>query len=315
MVLRFYSMVRPLGKAGVSGEGARATAAVGLIGLGKMGIPVARTLMRVGYSIVGCDAAQAQCDAASLAGIRSDPNPSELVGADPVFILVATGAQVMATLSAPPYSSGCMAGSTVVVLSTIGPQAAREVAHLARLARVRIVDAPVTGGVQGAESAQLTIFASGAEDAVRFVTPHLAALGTIVRSGGQVGDGQSYKVVNNMLATAHLAVAAEALALAASLDLDRDLLLAAMRRGSGSSWMLQDRGERLIAPERRREAHTYLEILAKDAELVVLTAEQAGFNAPLASAVRQQWRNAIAGGLGRQDDSAIISVYESEDLA
>lgn len=283
---------------------------VGVIGAGRIGLPIAARIAQSGLATRVVDVAEDRLSEARERGLQASADMESLLEADVVLAVVAKPAQVFEVLQGEPFVSGRMAGSVFVVVSTVGPAAIRDVLPLAQDCGVVLVDCPVTGGVDRAEAGELTLFVSGAADAAKTLQPVLAPLGSAVDCGDRPGDGQSFKMVNNMLAVTNLLTAAEALAFAAGLGLDCEKLLEVLPKGTAASWMLADRGQRLIGPAGdRRDASIYLDILAKDAGLVLETAEAIGFTAPLAEVVNRQWQKAVAMGFGRHDDTAIIDTY------
>ena len=138
----------------------------------------------------------------------------------------------------------------MVVMSTIGPEAARELADALAERDLRTVDAPVSGGVARAEKGELLIMAGGPENLFEKLRPVLGAMGSsVVHCGPRVGDGQAVKLVNQLLCGVHIAAAAEALAYAEALGLDPRFVFEAIRHGAANSFMLQDRGERMLKEE------------------------------------------------------------------
>lgn len=288
---------------------------VGLIGAGRIGLPIATRISGAGFKTVVFDVAEERLAEARASGLSTVGDTAGLADADIMIIIVAKTAQVIEVFGREPFVSGRMSGKPVVVVSTVGPEAIRRLEPLATRLGVILVDCPVTGGVDRAEKGELTLFLACVANAVEKLRPVLAPVGTVVICGEKPGDGQAFKMVNNMLAVTHLSAAAEALALALRLGLDSNQLLEVLPRGTAASWMLSDRGQRLVGPpEDRVEASIYLEILAKDANLVVETAESVGLSTPVAEAARQQWHLAVEMGLGYHDDTAIIETYLSRGI-
>jgi 3-hydroxyisobutyrate dehydrogenase len=194
------------------------------------------------------------------------------------------------------------------VMSTVGPDPVREAARRAEEVGVRLVDVPVTGGVAGAKRGALTLFASGDPAALADSSDVLTTMGALRDCGAEAGRGQSYKVVNQLLCSVHIVAAAEALALAERLELDPARVLEAVGGGAGASWMLGDRGPRML-PEAAEEITSTIGIFVKDSTLVTDTAESVGFSAPLAQAARAAYEKAAGAGLLDLDDSQVIQVY------
>jgi 3-hydroxyisobutyrate dehydrogenase/putative dehydrogenase len=202
-------------------------------------------------------------------------------------------------------------GQTVVVMSTVGPEAV--VAAAARLAAmgVAVVDAPVSGGVARAGRGDLLILVSGSPEAVAGVQP---LLDTLARSapvvGPSPGDGQRMKLVNQLLCGVHIAAAAEALSFAESLGLDPGECWRILRDGAAASFMFEDRGARMVAGD-FGDVRSALDIFVKDMGLVTGAADGAGAAVPLAGAARELYQRGHDLGLGRQDDSAVIEVLRN----
>jgi 3-hydroxyisobutyrate dehydrogenase-like beta-hydroxyacid dehydrogenase len=200
-------------------------------------------------------------------------------------------------------------GAAVVVMSTIGPEAVRELADALAERGLRTLDAPVSGGVARAEKGDLLIMAGGPEDLFEELRPVLGAMGSsVAHCGARVGDGQAVKLVNQLLCGVHIAAAAEALAYAEALGLDPRFVFEAIRHGAANSFMLQDRGERMLKEE-FVPPKSALDIFVKDMGLVRKAAEERGFETPLSSAALELYLAGKEAGLGNEDDSGIIRMF------
>ncbi len=200
--------------------------------------------------------------------------------------------------------------ATVVVMSTIGPAAVRELADRLAAAGVGLLDAPMSGGVARAQRGDLVIMVSGPRERFEAARPLLERLGsTVAYVGETVGDGQGLKLVNQLLAGVHIAAAAEALGFAAALGLDPRAAWEVVRHGAGGSFMLDDRGARMLDGE-FEPARSALDIFVKDMGLVVAAAKARKLPTPLAAAAEQLYLAGAAEGLGRRDDSSLVTVYE-----
>jgi 3-hydroxyisobutyrate dehydrogenase/putative dehydrogenase len=200
-------------------------------------------------------------------------------------------------------------GAAVVVMSTIGPEAMRELAQGLSGRGLRALDAPVSGGVARAEKGDLLIMAGGPEDLFEELRPVLEAMGSsVVHCGTRVGDGQAVKLVNQLLCGVHIAAAGEALAYAETLGLDPRFVFETIRHGAANSFMLEDRGERMLREE-FVPPKSALDIFVKDMGLVRRAAEERGFETPLASAALGAYLAGRDAGLGSEDDSGVIRVF------
>lgn len=284
---------------------------VGWIGLGAMGAPMARVAAR-DHDVTAYDIAPGAAAALADAGVVEAASPAEAArGVDVLAVMVATPDQVESALFGEHGAAAHLPeDATVMVMSTVGPEPmTRWAARLPRL-----VDAPVSGGVARAATGDLLIMYA-ASDADDLRTESLrAALGArSARVGAVPGEGQKVKLVNQLLCGSHIAVAAEALAFATSMGLDARACWEVIRGGAAASFMLDDRGERMV-DEAFEPTRSAVDIFVKDMGLVTAAAAEVGAWTPIAAAVEDLFREGHRRGLGRQDDSAIITVLR-EHLA
>ncbi len=218
---------------------------VGWLGLGAMGSPMAARAARAGHVVRGYDVVPGR--AASLAadgGRPVDTVAAAAGGADLIVIMVATPGQLEEALFAPGGAAGSLAaGSIVVVMATVGPEAVVSAADRLAAGGVAVVDAPVSGGTARAAAGDLLIMVSGPEEPVARAQPVLSALARSAPVvGPSPGDGQRMKLVNQLLCGVHIAAAAEALAFAEALGLTAAECWRVLREGAAASFMLDDRG-------------------------------------------------------------------------
>ena len=193
-------------------------------------------------------------------------------------------------------------------MSTVGPQSMREQGDALRRAGARVLDAPVTGGVARAKTGDLVIFAAGPPADAASAMPLLKAMGTVKMTDERLGDGQSIKVVNQHLCSVHLAAAAEALNLARLLGLNPSTVLELVEKGAAGSWMLSDRGPRMVASN-DIEATRVLNIFVKDSGLVAAAGATCGAQLPMLAIAHEHFRCAADAGLGLRDDSQVIGIW------
>ena len=244
-------------------------------------------------------------------GAASAASPREAAeGSKALVLMVANAAQANDVLFGEGGVAGALPeGAAVVVMSTIGPEAVRELDQELAGRGLRTLDAPVSGGVARAERGDLLIMAGGPQDLFEELRPALEAMGSsVVHCGPRVGDGQAVKLVNQLLCGVHIAAAAEALAYAESLGLDPRFVFETIRHGAANSFMLEDRGERMLREE-FVPPKSALDIFVKDMGLVRRAAEEQGFDTPLASAALGAYLAGRAAGLGSEDDSGVIRVF------
>lgn len=282
---------------------------VTFVGLGAIGLPMALHIHAAGYDIVGVNRGAARREKAAAEGLRAEPAIDSAARADTVVIMVATPEQFLDVTLGPGGLVEIMRpGATIIVMSTVGPEPVTQVASAAAERGIHLLDVPVTGGTARAITATLNLFASGPGEVIEENAAVLETMGTIIRCGDEVGMGQSYKVVNQLLCSVHIAVAGEALAFAQKLGLDPAAVFPAVATGAGGSWMLSDRGPRMLQGI-DAEVTSTIGIFVKDSSLVCDIAEEIGFDAPIVRAARERYLAARDAGLELRDDSAVIRTY------
>ncbi|MFP7761019.1 NAD(P)-dependent oxidoreductase [Marisediminicola sp. LYQ85] len=285
---------------------------VAVLGLGAMGLPMA-TRLRTSLTVHGFDIDPARVTLATSAGIVPFTSARDAVtGVDAVLLAVRNGAQLDDVLFGDSgIAASLTAGSVVIMTSTVG--IADVTSAAARLSDhgVALVDAPLSGGPVRAGDGDLLIVV-GAEPAAREkAAPVLELLAsTLSVIGDKPGDGQAFKTVNQLLCGVHIAAGAEALALARSLGLDPESTLATLSAGAAGSFMLANRGPRMLEAydDDGAEVLSRLDIFVKDLGIVTTAARAAGLATPVAAAAEQLFLVGQAAGLAAEDDSAVIRV-------
>ena len=286
---------------------------VGFVGLGAIGYPMAsRVIDRYPLRVFDISKERTQLlidkgaeEAADLAALARQSNV--------VLIMVATPDQLLDALRGEHgLLKGAHPGLIIVVMSTVGVNAVEIAAKECLDAGVEIVDAPVSGGVANAKIGKLTIFIGGSKDNAETIYDLLNVMGTkLVDCGEKAGDGQSMKLVNQLMCSVNLVGSAECLAFAQSLGLDPQKALAAIKDGAAASFMLSDRGPRMVNPG--GEITSVIDIFVKDSSLVSDAADLVNFDVPLLRAAAARFQMAQSMGLGKADDSAVFQTYVAED--
>ncbi|MDC7784654.1 NAD(P)-dependent oxidoreductase [Rhodoplanes sp. TEM] len=290
------------------------------IGTGAIGLPMAKRIAGGGHAVIGVDPSPEARAKAKAAGIETVKSFADTAGADVVVVMVATPAQLATVVdtalaetggrkwvAASPFASPATR-ATWIVMSTVGPASVqREGARLQEAGAV-VIDAPVTGGTARAATGELKIFTAGKVAEIAAVRPVLDTMGEVRVVGDTLGQGQSVKVVNQHLCSVHLAAAGEALALADSLGLDKTAVLDLVKGGAGGSWMLSDRGPRMLLGTDAPVTST-ISIFVKDSTLVADAAAACGAAVPLLDVAKSRFAAASAAGLAVRDDSRVIETY------
>jgi 2-hydroxy-3-oxopropionate reductase len=280
---------------------------IGFIGLGVMGRPMALHLQRAGH-----DLHVWARRSASVAGLPATicATPAELGRCcEVVFTVITSSADVEAVaLGADGLSEGMAPGSVLVDCSTIAPDVARHIAAQLGEKGIAMLDAPVSGGAQGAIDATLAIMVGGEANVVDRLSPLLACLGQRVVHIGPNGAGQVAKACNQMIMVAAIQATAEAMRLAAAAGVDCAKVKEALAGGSAASRVLDVMGERMV----RRDFAAGIEarLHHKDFGLVRAAARQCGMPVPLAAVVDQQLNVLMAQGWGADDTASLLRVLE-----
>ena len=284
---------------------------IGVIGLGAMGLGMARSMLRAGLAVRGFDVRAEAGQALAAAGGQPAASPAATAeGAEVVIVMVVNAAQAEAVLLGPDGAVSAMAPAGVVVLSSTVPAAdARALAEKVAAAGRLFLDAPVSGGTVGAESGKLTFMASGAPAAFAKAEAALAAMaGKVYRLGDAAGTGSTVKAVNQLLAGVHIAAAAEAMAFGVRAGADPRTLFEVISNSAGNSWMFGNRVPHMLDGD--YTPRSAVDIFVKDLGLVLDAGRDLRFPLPQAAAAHQLFLMAAAAGLGREDDAAVVKVFE-----
>ncbi|MBB3609765.1 L-threonate dehydrogenase [Rhizobium sp. BK602] len=284
------------------------TAAV--IGLGSMGLGMARSLKRAGLDVIGYDISAAAVDRFVSEGGRGASSPAEAAqGADIVVSVVVNGAQTRDVLfGAGKVAEVMKRGAVFISSATMDPAVARELAERSTALGLHYLDAPISGGAVKAASGELTIMASGTKAAFDTARPALDAMaGKVYELGDAAGTGAAFKMINQLLAGVHIAAACEAITFAAKQGLDLDKVYEVITASAGNSWMFENRVPHVL--EGDYSPRSAIEIFVKDLGIVQDMARAERYPAPLAAAALQMYLAASGAGMGRDDDASLARLY------
>ncbi len=277
---------------------------VGFVGLGTMGAPMALNLLRAGFDVAVHNRTRAREEALVAAGATRAATPGEAArGADVVVVVVSDTPDVEAVLfDGEGIAAGAVAGTVVVDMSTISSEATREFGAQLAERGIRFIDAPVSGGSEGAQNGTLTIMCGGDAGDIERVRPVLEALGSKVTHIGELGAGQLTKAVNQVIIAGYFLALAEGLVLGMKTGLDMDKVLEAISAGMCRSAVLDMRAANMIDD-------TYplgfkLALHLKDLGIALDTARDNGADLRLAELVRKIEEGLVAEH-GDEDLSAI----------
>ena len=280
---------------------------VGFIGLGVMGRPMALHLAQAGHAL-HVWARRPHSTVGLPAQVYATP---AALGAacEVVFTMVTSSADVQAVvLGEEGLVQGLAADSIVVDCSTIAPDVARAIAAQLAGKGIHMLDAPVSGGVQGAEAATLAIMVGGEAAILARVQPLLEKLGQRIVHVGAAGAGQVAKACNQMIMVAAIEAVAEAMHLARAAGVDVGKVRTALAGGSAASRVLDVMGQRMV--ERNFAAGIEARLHHKDFGLLLAAARQSGVVVPLAASVGQQLNTLMGAGWGKEDTASLLRVLE-----
>ena len=283
---------------------------IGFIGLGVMGLEMARNVAQAGHAVQAFDTRPDAVRAAAAQGAR--PCASIAEAARDAFLVVTMLPDTPQVQDVVLGDSGLLAnppaGRLIVDMSTISPQAVRAMAATLKAAGIDLVDAPVSGGPQGARTATLTIMAGGDADAFARARPVLAAMGTTINHVGASGAGQTVKLCNQLMVGINLQSVCEALALGRAAGVDLMQMREVLLGGSAASWMLDRLGPAMIAGD--TAAGFRIDLMLKDLRLVGELAQSLAVPLPGNALVTTQFMDAKAHGEGNNGNQALFKVYD-----
>ncbi|RKK03830.1 NAD(P)-dependent oxidoreductase [Pseudoroseomonas wenyumeiae] len=285
-------------------------ARIGFIGLGTMGRGMAANLIAAGHALHVHDVRREAMEEFSARGATVAGSVAEAArNAEAVVLMLPDTPQVEEVVLGPGgLVENPPAGRLVIDMSTISAAASRSMAARLEAVGTAMLDAPVSGGPQGAESGSLSIMAGGTKAGFAAAQPILTALGTTVRHVGPPGAGQTVKACNQLICALNLQAICEALALGRAAGLDLELLREVLLGGAASSWMLQNLGPKMIA--RDAGAGFRIDLKLKDLRLAGELGFQHGLPLPGLALATSLYLEARAHGEGANGNQALFRVYD-----
>jgi len=276
--------------------------AVACLGLGALGAPMALNLLRAGYPLTVHNRSPGRQGPLVTAGALAAPTPAQAVAeAELVLVCVSDDTALRTVLLDHPQAAiqGLRPGSLVIDCSTVSPDASIQLAAALAQRGVGYLDAPVTGGTEGARAGTLSVLVGGDAADLERARPLLEVIGQQITHFGAVGAGQRAKAVNQVLVAGSYAAVAEALALAERLGLDRPQVVEALRQGAAGSWALEHRSAAMIADH--FPLGFKLTLHRKDLAIALAAAADAELTLPISAQVAAIEDALIAAGEGDQD--------------
>lgn len=277
---------------------------IAFLGTGLMGAPMAKRLLAAGFPVTVWNRDIGKAEPLTAAGARLAKSPADAVsGASVIFTMLSDGSAVEDVLFTKRTAEALEKGTVVIDTSSIAPPIAKD--HAERLAGhgVAHVDAPVSGGVVGAEAGTLAIMAGGDADVIESLADVFAPLGRVTHVGPS-GAGQICKLANQQIVAITIGAVAEAMMLVEAGGASREKFREAIRGGFAESRILELHGQRMV--ERRFEPGGPSRLQLKDLNAVAAMAETFGLELPLTADVRQAFEAFVADGSGELDHSALL---------
>lgn len=289
---------------------------IAFIGLGHMGLPMARNLLKAGFALTVFDLVPAAMDELAKEGAQPASSALDAVqDANVVVSMLPASRHVEGLyLGTDGLLAALQPGTLVLECSTIAPEIARKVHQAARERGIELLDAPVSGGTAGAAAGTLTFMIGGAADVLAKARPLFEAMGKNIFHAGPDGAGQVAKVCNNQVLAVQMIATAEAMAMGVANGLEPAVLAEIMRQSSGGNWTLEKYnpwpGVMENAPASKGYSGGFMaELMAKDLGLAQEAAQTSGSSTPMGALALQLYRLLLKQGKGKQDFSVVQQLF------
>lgn len=285
---------------------------IGFIGMGTMGAPMALNVLKAGYEVTVHNRTRDKEEAVAAEGASRAATPKEAAeGADVVITNVSDTPDVEAVvLGEDGAIHGMKAGSVLIDVSTISPIATKQIAEKLAETGISMLDAPVSGGSEGAEKGTLSIMVGGDSEVFEKMLPVLNAMGSSVTLVGPIGSGQITKAINQTIIAGTYAAVAEGMAIGLAAGIDIEAAYDAVKGGAAGSWVLTNRAHNMINNDYPLGFRTRLH--RKDLGIALETARDLGVPIPVAAYVEQIETSLVRRGLGDEDVSNVARIVREQ---
>ncbi len=285
--------------------------AIGFIGLGTMGRPMARNLLRAGHALTFCSRRPEVIEEFKALGGRHVATPAEAARASDFVITIVTADAEVAEVALGKHGviEAAAPGKLLIDMSTIAPATVRHVGERLQQAGMAMLDAPVSGGPAGAEAASLAIMAGGEASDFERCRPVFEALGKHLFHVGPLGAGQTIKLVNQLIGGGIMALIGEGFALARAAGANLDTMIDVVRVSSGNSTLFEARAKKYVLAEQFLPGFTTT-LMHKDLALAFQLAASLRVPLPVSAAALELYDKALAQGRGEDDFSVVAQVIE-----
>lgn len=286
--------------------------AVGFIGLGAMGLPMARNILKYGYTVVVYDMVMDRVEAAVSSGAKKAESGRHVAEhADVVITILPAAGEVKAAILGPSgVIEGIRRGSALIEMSTIEAATIQEVAAALAIKGVEVLGAPVVRGVKGAAAGTLAVYAGGRRELIDRYRPLLSCMASDIIYCGEIGTGNTVKLVNNMIVGATVCLLSEALVLGVKAGVEPDALFDSLAVGSANSFVLQNHIKNHTLAGDFSEGMFSIDYEMKDLALALATADMHRFPLRFGALAYQTYQEARAAGLAKSFYPAVIKLAE-----
>ena len=283
---------------------------IAFVGLGIMGAPMAENLLAAGYDVVGYNRSNEPVERIVNAGGEGAESASDAAaGADVVITCLPDSEVVERVMRADDgIIAGVEAGATVIDMSTISPTVTKELASELAAIDVDMLDAPISGGEEGAIDGTLSIMVGGDGDVLESVRPILDVMGGTVTHCGDNGAGQVTKACNQIVVANTMAAVSEALLFAEQAGADLEAVVNAISGGAAGCWALDNRAPTMITGD--FEPGFFASYQYKDLRIAMRAGEEFGAPMPTTASTHELYKAAVESGYGRDDNSGVLQVLE-----
>jgi len=283
---------------------------IGFIGLGIMGKPMSKNLIKAGYDLIVYDIDREKIDEVVAAGAKGASSPKKVAeNSDVIITMLPDSPQVEEVIMGPNgVIEGAKKGSIVVDMSSINPLVTRKIAEELAAREVRMLDAPVSGGEPGAIQGTLSIMVGGKKRDFEECYEILSEIGSSVVLVGDIGAGNVTKLANQVIVALNIAAMSEAMVLATKAGVDPELVYKAIRGGLAGSNVLDAKAP--LVMERKFDPGFRIRLHVKDLNNVLQTSHEIGVPLPLTAAVMEIMQGLIVDGMGDADHGGLVRFYE-----
>ena len=283
---------------------------IGFIGLGAMGRPMAKNLIRAGHVLYVYDLVQAAVEELTAAGATAEPSNKAVAQASDVVITMLPNSPHVKTAICGPEGvlEGRHPGMKIIEMSSIAPMMTREVGAACAKVGVPLLESPVSGGTMGAEDGTLSLMCGGDPALLEELRPILEVLSSSIVLCGELGAGNTTKLVNQHIIAVEIAAVAEAFAMGQKAGVEPEVIFNAIHTGYAGSKVLE--GKLTAAMDRQFKAGFRLDLHIKDLANALETAHSVGAPMPLGSLVMDEMKYLSCNGLGSEDNAALMKYYE-----